>query len=200
MRAKNTFIKSENLNLISLTKEHIYKTNWYDWFNDEQTCKYLSKHYYPNNAEKQEIFLNSITKDDDKILLGIDFKNKLVGVCSIYNINFYNRNSEISIVIGEKVDHRFLSIEVIYCLLVHCFFTLNLNKVKMGQHKSLFPFYSILSETFGFKKEGVLKKEFYKNGKYVDILMSALFKNDFINNISKSDFSFIKKTYLNKIK
>jgi RimJ/RimL family protein N-acetyltransferase len=179
---RNVFINGKFIKLCSLTKNEIENTNWYGWFNDRNICIFTQKHYYPNTIESQIDFLNESNNRKDLILLGIIYNNSLVGVCSLNDINFINRTCSISIFIGEKIREENVAMESIFLLLKHAFFTLNLNKVKMGQHVNLNLFFTKLSMAFGFKKEGVSRSEIFKNGKYYDVIISSLLKSEFKDN------------------
>ena len=65
------FISGENLDLCIPTEEFAEKSNWYTWFNDQNTTKYLDKGLYPNTKNDQKKFLNE-TKN--KIVLIIKKK------------------------------------------------------------------------------------------------------------------------------
>ena len=41
----DVFIKGELVDLVVLTEEIVEKTNWYNWFNDEETTQHMQKHY-----------------------------------------------------------------------------------------------------------------------------------------------------------
>lgn len=178
---RNIFIVGKYVKLSVLTKYEIENTNWYGWFNDSKTCLFTQKHYYPNTIENQYHFLNDINNRKDLIVLGINFNNTFVGVCSINEINYINRTCSISLFIGEKVKEENVAMDTIYLLLKHAFSNLNLNKVKMGQHINLNMFFTKLSLAFGFKKEGISRSEIYKNGKYYDVINSSVLKNEFID-------------------
>ena len=53
----DVFIKGKTVNLVSLTLNVVENTNWYNWFNDEETTYGMQQHYFPNNKEKQKYFL-----------------------------------------------------------------------------------------------------------------------------------------------
>ena len=69
----------------------------------------------------------------------------------------------------------------------------------MGQHKSLKLFTLQLYKEFGFIEEGVLKKEIHKNGVYIDIILSSVFKKDFIVKMIDSNLEFVKKNWFIKL-
>ena len=58
---RNIFLKGENIFLKVLNKEDVLSSSWYGWFNDEELCKTLQKHYYPNSIENQLEYLNFST-------------------------------------------------------------------------------------------------------------------------------------------
>lgn len=169
------------MNLIALNENHVNHSNWFNWFNSERTTKFMQKHYFPNSRQKQLDFIKSVNSAD-LFVLGIHDGTELIGVCSIDEINHYNRNCSLSIIIGEKIKDEKLTLEVFYRLIIHCFESLNLRKVKIGQHIGLKLFNAQLKHYFGFEREGLLKEELYKGGKYNDVILSSLFKEKFYNN------------------
>ena len=135
-------------------------------------------------------FLAENENRTDNLILGIIYDDSLVGVCSLNDINYINRNCSISIFIGEKIKEENVALETFYLLLIHAFYTLNLNKVKMGQHIKLRLFFSKLCIVFGFFNEGISRKEIYKKGKYYDQINSSVLKNEFEQKISDPSNTF----------
>ena len=196
----NVFIKGKKINLIVLNKEIAQTTNWYNWFNDEKKTQFMQKHYYPNSKEDQIKFFESIVNSKTDIVLGIVHNEILIGVCSLNDINYLNKNCQISILIGEKINDDAVSLETFYLLMKHAFYTLNLEKVKMGQHEKLKLFNLKLSKLFGFQNEGILKKEIFKNGVYYDVILSSVFKCEFENKMNLSELFFVNKKFFKRIK
>lgn len=189
---RDVFLKGKNISLCVLSITDIENSNWYGWFNDEHICTYTQKHYFPNSLNKQIKFLNEIEDKTNLIVLGIAHNDMLVGVCSLNDINFINRNCSISIFIGEKVKDENVSLETFYLLLKHAFYCLNLNKVSMGQHIKLKLFFTRLSLAFGFTSEGVSRAEIFKNGKYFDVINSSVLKNEFDERVKDPNNTLIK--------
>ena len=177
-----TFIVGNTINLVVLNEKIIKETNWFKWFNDEETTYHMQKHYYPNTIEKQINFLEKMVKDQTTLQLGIVQKPSFVfcGVTSLNNINLFNRNAEISLIIGEKKFRNLeIAIEAMDLIIDHAFSTMNLHKISVGYLRSLEQWGNILKKTFGFIQEGVLKEHAFKNGKYIDIINLALFPENF---------------------
>ena len=69
---REIFLRGKIVNLKILTKEDIYESKWYGWFNDEEACKNLQQHYFPNSIENQISFWEkNINNSNNNIQLGI---------------------------------------------------------------------------------------------------------------------------------
>ncbi len=54
----DVFIKGELIDLCIPTAEFAATSNWYNWFNDPKTTRFLEQGIFPNTAEEQlEIIL-----------------------------------------------------------------------------------------------------------------------------------------------
>ncbi len=189
-REKNIFLSGVNFDLRTLTREDVLNSDWYDWFNDEQTCLTLQKHYFPNTPDMQLAFYEDMIKDKSKIQLGIvpKGKDKLIGIVSLSFIDPINRNAEFSIVIGaSKYRNKGTSVETLRLLFEHGFNTLNLHKIQGGSLEMLKSWVEMLKKTFGFTDEGFLAEHVYKDGKYIGAYRIGLLKTDFIEAIKKLD-------------
>jgi len=181
----DVFIKGKLVDLVCLDEEIVEKTNWYKWFNDEQNMKHMQKHYFPNTLASQLEFLNDLRKDKSKVQLGIVKKDEgcMIGIVSIQDINFMNRNAEISIVIGEPAGRKLIyAQEAMKLMIEHGFFTLNLYKIYGGYLESLESWGDFLKKRFGFKEEGIWREHVFKNGKYVNVHRLGLLRKDYIKN------------------
>jgi RimJ/RimL family protein N-acetyltransferase len=180
---RDIFLKGKNIYLKVLTKDDVLNSNWYGWFNDEELCKTLQKHYYPNTIEMQyDFWEKNILNSQTKIQLGICKidNSKILGIVSLNNIDLINRRAEMSAVIGEQEGRGVnLFIEACKLLFSHAFFTLNLNRIYGGSiSKELV---TLLCRTLGCKEEGVARQDIYKNGKYNNSYLYGLLREDFEN-------------------
>ena len=53
------FIKGNLVDLIILNEEIVESSNWYKWFNDEETTYHMQQHYYPNTLDSQINFFRN---------------------------------------------------------------------------------------------------------------------------------------------
>ena len=177
----NVFIKGKNVDLVVLDEEAVEKTDWFNWFNDGENTKYMKHRYYPNNRAKQLAFYkNEIENNPKKLQVGIFHKEDkvLIGVISLNNIDFLNRTCHTGVIIGIKKYRKiFCYLEAYTLLLKHAFEQLNMNKISDETlSKDVTDF---LIKTVGFKMEGIRRREIYKNGKYVDLYLIGLLKEEF---------------------
>ena len=179
----NVFIKGKNVDLVVLDEEAVEKTDWFNWFNDEENTEYMQQHYYPNTRAKQLAFYKSeIENNPKKLQVGI-FHNEdkvLIGVISLNNIDYLHRNCSTGTIIGIKKYRKVIYFLEAYKLLIkHAFEQLNMNKLSEGALSK--DIADLLIKTLGFKSEGVRRKELYKNGEYIDVHLMGLLKEDFYN-------------------
>jgi len=101
--------------------------------------------------------------------------NQFIGKCGFTKINWKNRVGELAILIGEP-DYRGkgYGTDAIQTLCTFGFMELNLHKIKA----LVFDFNEAALRCYekcGFKREGVLEQEIYREGAYHDVVCMALF-------------------------
>ena len=176
------FIKGKEIDLISLNDEIIETSNWYKWFNDEELTTSMQHHYYPNTKKLQEKYYNSAIQGNvHKIQCGIYYKadKVMIGVISLSEINFFNRNCEISLIIGER-QYQNLSIlvESQRLMLRHAFDTLNMHRVYGGS--VIKEINTLFCRALGYTSEGIFRQHIYKNGEYVDSYKFGILKPTYL--------------------
>lgn len=102
---------------------------------------------------------------------------RLIGQCGFVKINWKNRTGELAILIGEK-DYRGkgYGADAIRVLCRFGFEELNLRKIKAN----VFDFNTAALRCYekcGFRREGVLKQEIYREGAYHDVVQLRLFRD-----------------------
>ena len=174
------FLEGAIVDLVVLSAEIIENTNWYRWFNDEANLTNMQKHYFPNTKSMQhKLFQNEIEGNSSKLQLGIVFKedNKFIGTISLNNIDYISRKCEISGFIGEKKYQSMKPfLEANKILIKHAFNQLNLRRIYGGSlSQNVISFYCRL---LGFKSEGVLVQDVFKDGQYRDVYNIGLLKSE----------------------
>ncbi|HBS47702.1 TPA: N-acetyltransferase [Candidatus Dependentiae bacterium] len=174
---KNPFLIGKNIYLSPLTKEDV-NPEYVNWLNDFEVCKYNSHSIIPNNLRKTFEYVEDVEKSQTKIVFAIKWKenDKHIGNVLLQQIDWISRSAEIAILIGDKdYWNKGVGTECYNLLINYGFNSLNLNRISSGQfteNKSMIR----ICEKVGMEKEGILRKVFYKNGGYVDIVIYAIIK------------------------
>lgn len=124
---------------------------------------------------------------------------KMIGYAQITDIHYINRSANFSgIVIGDK-DYQdgFAWMETYLFVLEYVFERLGLHRLygsSIVGHKQS----NIAGELFLFKLEGILRDATYKNGRYYDMRISSILKNEYLENKKKGAYDY--KAILKRIK
>jgi RimJ/RimL family protein N-acetyltransferase len=141
-----------------------------------------AKRYVSSDTEKR--WIESAIIEHEKGLryrFGICIKDScvLVGLFTVSNLDYINNNCETSIIIDSKYRNSNIFYASHDLVLKYIFFQLNMERINarvISTNKASL----IACLTYGFKKEGVLRKAAYKNGNYVDVILLSMLKEDFI--------------------
>lgn len=150
------------------------------WINDPEVNQYLLV-YFPVTEKKEEEWFDRVANNPNEIVLGIEtLDGKLIGNMALVHINAKDRTASTGALIGEKEYWgKGYGMDAKMTLLNYAFNTLNLRKI----NSSVYAFnkrslqYNLKC---GYKIEGVRKKQIFRNGKYHDEILIAVFKDDWL--------------------
>lgn len=105
-----------------------------------------------------------------------------IGITSLINIDFKNRNAECIIDIGEKEYWgQGYGTEALHILVNYAFQELNLHRVSLRvfsfNEKAIH-----LYKKLGFKEEGTSRQSLFRNGKWYDLIHMGVLKAEYIQN------------------
>lgn len=110
----------------------------------------------------------------------VDESDMILGLVSLVSIDYMNQSAVFNIMIGDKNKQgKGIGSFAVKEMLNHAFNNLNLRRVELfvlEDNKRAIHLY----EKSGFKLEGRKRKAKYKNGKFVDLLMYSILKEEFI--------------------
>jgi RimJ/RimL family protein N-acetyltransferase len=171
------FLRGRRLYLRPPTKDDI--PYCLRWMNDQEVNQYLAAFLPFMEADELE-WLERVhkNKERDLVFVIVDAKTKKpIGLMGIHEISWKDRRASTGAMIGEKSYWgNGYGTEAKMVLLNYAFNTLNLRKIT----SRVFAFNKrskAYSEKCGYKVEAVLKQEVFKNGRYHDLIMMAVFKN-----------------------
>ncbi|MGL4656562.1 MAG: GNAT family N-acetyltransferase [Sarcina sp.] len=154
------------------------------YINDYGITKYLALDaIFPVSIDHEEEFLKKASEINSEMTYNFAIESletgEYIGGCGINKTDLKNRNCTIGIFIGDRdlwgQGYGTDSMEV----LIHFIFNeLNFEKIKL----SLYSFNDRALKCYanlGFVEEGRLKKEIFREGKYHDVILMAMFREDY---------------------
>ncbi len=178
-KSKLVFLKGKKTLLRPLRKTTDFELCLH-WINDPEVNQYLLVHF-PVTEKKEVEWFDNLANNPGEIVLGIEtLDGKLIGTMGLHRINGKDRTALTGALIGEKEYWgKGYGTDAKMTLLDYAFNTLNLRKI----NSSVYAFnkrslkYNLKC---GYKIEGVRKKQIFRNGKYHDEILIAVFKEDWL--------------------
>ncbi len=104
---------------------------------------------------------------------------KMIGSCGFFNLDGRNRSSEFGITIGDKSYwNKGFGTEAVRLLVQHGFNTLNLNRIYLRVLENNLRAIRAY-EKAGFTHEGRQRQAEFRDGKYIDLLVMSILKDEF---------------------
>lgn len=150
------------------------------WRNDPEVTLLLGGNSYHVSVERERKWIENVIHNDlNSIRLGIVISegNTLIGIVNLTSIEWINRKAEFSIMIGDKnAWGKGYGEEAANKIIEVAFKERNLQKlyliVNVLHDKAI-----ALYEKIGFVKEGLLKRDHFKNGSFQDVYIYSLFND-----------------------
>lgn len=166
-----------NVRIRPLERRHLAKC--VEWLNDSDVTEYLTMSE-PLSMEGEQRWYENLLRDKSSKVYTIEtVAGEHIGNLGLHSIDFHNRRTEMGVFIGKKsVWGKGYGTEAVLLGLKLAFEGLNLNKVYLKvfvNNKRAQKCY----EKAGFKKEGVLRQEEFKNGTYVDCLIYSVLAEEY---------------------
>jgi RimJ/RimL family protein N-acetyltransferase len=149
------------------------------WVNDQRVIRNLLIHK-PTSLAAEEAFIDSVTRSDTDVVMGIceGSSDRLIGACGLHRIDPKNRQAMYGIFIGEaEARDKGHGTEVTSLMVTYAFATLNLNRVWLHvyeDNKGAIRAY----EKVGFKQEGVLRQDNYREGRYGNTVVMGILRSE----------------------
>jgi len=152
------------------------------WRKDPEISKYLGGNVFFVSAEREKKWIEDrIFNDSKQIYLGICLQEngELIGYISINNIDLRNQKAEWGgTLIGEK---KYLGKgygrEASILLLQYLFMQFPIHKC-YGYCLEEHPASAKLLLSLGFRKDGVLRHDIFKNGEFKDVLLFSILRDE----------------------
>lgn len=161
-----------------LEKKHLSKC--VEWLNDPEITENLS-FSEPISMEDEERWYEQLLMDKSSRVYIIEtVEGDYIGNLGLHEIDLHNRKTEMGLFIGDKkLWGKGYGTEAVLLGLRLAFEGLNLNKVFLRtfmNNKRAQKCY----EKAGFTKEGILRQDIFKNGKYIDCVVYSVLAEEYM--------------------
>lgn len=153
------------------------------WRNDPEVTDLLAGNIYPTSPDREKTWIQEVIMNDRvNIRLGVVLKtnDKLIGLVNLVNIQWINRNAEFSILLGDKEEWgKGYGKQATAEMLKFGFLERNLERIYLTvdvEHQKAIKIY----EKLGFKKEGLLRRHHFRKGKYRDVFIYSILKEEYV--------------------
>jgi diamine N-acetyltransferase len=160
-------------------------TDFLRWVNDADVTENLFLVSPMSRFEEENWYDAMMKRPESEHVLVIEIRDespnqeyRSIGTCQFHNLDWRNRSAEIGIMIGEKAfwDQGY-GTETMRLLLRHGFDTLNLHRIWLqvyAKNKRGIRAY----EKAGFMLEGKYRQAHYQQGKYHDVHLMSVLKEE----------------------
>jgi len=170
----------QKVRLREYRKEDVEKALHY--MNDSETKRFLSPgipYLYTLEDERKWFENLSAAKDIYNFAIETLADEKYIGGCGLNSIDWKNSVAAVGIFIGDKEYWgKGYGTDVMKVLIKFIFEQVNIHKIKLNVYS--FNERAIKCyEKCGFKVEGVLRQEIFRDGRYYDEIIMGLLKEEF---------------------
>ena len=113
-------------------------------------------------------------------------ERRVIGTIGLMWIQAENRSAEIGYSLSRAYWNRGLMSEAVLAVLHYCFDTLRLNRVE-AQHELDNPASGAVMRKMNMHQEGVLRQRVYNKGRYVDVALYAILREEFDARFGKKE-------------
>ena len=153
---------------------------YYRWMNDREVTRYLESRFFPHSLESLQEFVRKMAADQSHVFLAICLKEdkRHIGNAKLGPINWIHRYADLGLIIGEKdCWGQGYASEVIGCLVSYAFNILDLHKLIAGCYEAHQASLKAFQKN-GFRIEGIRKKQYRLDGKYVNAVTMGLIESE----------------------
>jgi RimJ/RimL family protein N-acetyltransferase len=172
-------IRGERLYLRAIERDDLQRCH--DWMNDEEVTATLAQRY-PMSLAREADWVERATRSQDSseltLAICLEQGDRHIGNCGLVGIDRDNASATLGILIGEKdCRGQGLGEEAVRVLCRYAFDEMNLHKIRLDVYATN-PGAEKTYERVGFRREGVLREEAFRQGRYLDVIRMGLLRGE----------------------
>jgi [ribosomal protein S5]-alanine N-acetyltransferase len=171
------FLRGKHVWLKALAVHDVEESGWVGWFNDAELCQFNQHHYFPITIETQKKFVETCVSATRLTLGVVDQANpdEICGVMSLGEIHPIHRTADLAAMLDKErtAGNPAIFLEAYTLMLRHGFEQLGLQKICAGTFRPHVG--EALMKMFNFEKEGVRRRQVFKNNALRDTTLLGVF-------------------------
>jgi RimJ/RimL family protein N-acetyltransferase len=174
---KNPFLIGDKIYLRPLEQDD--SPHFVQWLNDPEIQR-LTLRARPLTQDDEADYINQMRRShtDIAFVIAAHANDTPVGGTALHQIDWRNRHAALGITIGDQLNWgKGYGTDATRLMVRYAFATLNLNRVwlqVLEYNERAIRCY----EKVGFKKEGLLRQEHFREGRYWDTHLMAMLRQD----------------------
>ncbi|MGG7151266.1 GNAT family N-acetyltransferase [Clostridium neonatale] len=177
-------IRGNRIYLCAIEKEDLIELM--KWRNEESFRKHFREYREINRTMQEKWYNDKVINDPNTIMFSIKncLDDKLLGCCGLCYVNWINRNADLSLYIGwneEYIDDVGYAKEACELLFYYGFNQLGLNKIWTEIYEFDIKKKKLYDE-LGFNVDGILRENYFYDGKWWSSYILSILRNEFILN------------------
>jgi len=158
--------------------------------NDSELERLAGGNAFPISMIEQQKWVDKVKNDPNNIYLIIETEEEeTVGMATIINIDWRNRRAYHGIKIGNSENRiRGIGTDTVMAVMRYAFDELQLNRLDGSIIDYNIPSEKLYCEKCGWKQEGIQRQYIFKNGKYHDLKIVGILKEEYYTLIERTKY------------
>jgi RimJ/RimL family protein N-acetyltransferase len=175
--SETPFLAGEVVECRRLADEHAPAFS--EWLNDDAVTRLLFQGWRPLAPPAVAEMWQREAQDQNTISLAVYRGGRFIGTTGLYQIQWVMRSAEFRVFIGDKVSwDKGVGTDCARLMCRYGFDKLNMNRVWLGVNAANERAVRAY-EKAGFAREGVLRQEQYRNGRYYDVIRMGMLRSEY---------------------
>ena len=154
------------------------------WRNDRELISFLGAPFRFINRDVEENWYDNYMKNRNSTIrcaITLEDNDEIIGLVTLANIDYINRCAELHIMIGNEYQNKGAGKYAVKNILDYAFKDINLNRVELSALESNERAIGLYRK-MGFMVEGISRKAYYKDGKFVNKIEMAVLREEYFEN------------------
>lgn len=153
-----------------------------EWANDPIISNLVVGWSFPiSMARQKEWFVDTLKNPHTQRFIVESYEEGIIGLTGLWHIDWHNRHALTALKLGaEDIRGKGYGTDAILTLMSYAFFDVGLNRLWGAILPYNIASYKAYVEKCGWRVEGVLRQEIFRNGKFYDLIRVAVLKEDFV--------------------